>query len=1135
LSVALGESLNDSEKKRLSLVRHLVEMPPASIYALADKKHLFSGFELCRRKPVSNLSWSDDGSLVVELWEGHRPFQISLSLSLDSLSTSCECGLWSPMGCCPHVVAALATVKKAVTSASLPMLKLPEEYLEKIVTALYGGDRPAAEIALNAVEENPLKLVLSDEGGSSPQFHLFRGADHIPFTDPTLPTPLRHFFRDIIASDDRGRWLEDFLARFDTLYPVVYRTEKGEEVRLRLADGPGRTLMLRLELSEGKVTVARCFEDATLGAADSIVTDRYHYDVGNGVVERIEGAEGLVYFNKFTPLLHTLNESYLKVQQNGFCVSAQTFNEVQFSLSAAERAHFLEHALLTVNGRKRTPRRVAPAYRINVVEDGPWMRLVAEGVVEGHPFALSPDTFWFFSPAGRSHFPQPLKAKKRVAAIIAACFAISSCRTKAERDRELRNAFDSPDFFKRGIKTEARRVVSYFWQALAEQRTVLQASGDEWLEVPVDPREQSRLLEIPCALFGTEIFSQGERPGEMVLPREQLMGQLARLRRECAAAGVDLYFAGDRLETAAWSFTVDATHSSIDWFELRPEIRYDGELIAEEELLEAVQGGGLFRRNGGIFLLDEATTHALQLFATGGKRQVVRIPRLQILDWIVLRKNGVRVILSEADEKIIDSLMNFERIEHLSPPERLQTKLRRYQQEGLNWLAFLYEHRFGACLADDMGLGKTIQAIAFLAALKEGGIASELPPHVPHLVVVPPSLIFNWESELERFYPGLKIAVYRGQGRRADFEGVDVVLTSYGVVQRDIDELHSLHFNVIVFDEAQAVKNIHAETTGAVRRLKGRFKLALTGTPVENHLGEFYSVIDLAVPGLLGPFEPFRRGMAREGEEFLETLIRRTRPFVLRRSKDMIADELPPKVETDIYLEMSPRQKALYVRTVAHVKATVEEAYRLNSAAQARIISLTAILKLRQICLSTKLLLPDGRDAAPKVEFLLEQLDELFSEGHSVLVFSQFTSFLDIVEDALIQHGVRFSRLDGSTPVARRKALVEGFQSSAEPSVFLLSLKAGGRGLNLTKASYVFHLDPWWNPAVENQASDRAHRIGQKSQVSITRLLMRHTIEEKMMELKKRKLKLYRALLEDADGDSGVSIGKEDFEFLLSS
>ena len=359
-----------------------------------------------------------------------------------------------------------------------------------------------------------------------------------------------------------------------------------------------------------------------------------------------------------------------------------------------------------------------------------------------------------------------------------------------------------------------------------------------------------------------------------------------------------------------------------------------------------------------------------------------------------------------------------------------------------------------------------------------------------------------------------------------------MVLTSFDIVRRDIEKLKDIFFHVMIFDEAQSVKNIHSETTSAVRRLKGDFRLALTGTPVENHLGEYYSIMELAVPGLLGNHEASRQKLGIENQEGIAALVRKTKPFILRRSKQMIVEELPPKVETDMYLDLTPKQKALYTRTVAEVRRTVDEAYRDRAPGQARIIALTAILKLRQICLATRLLLPGLRETSPKIDFLVEQLKELMDEGHSVLVFSQFTSFLDIVEEELTSSGIKFSRLDGSTPVAARRKLVTDFQSGHDPSAFLLSLKAGGRGLNLTRASYVFHLDPWWNPAVENQASDRAHRIGQTSRVNIIRLLMRHTVEEKMMALKEKKLRLYKALLEDAE-TGGLSVSKEDFYFLL--
>ncbi|MCM2359528.1 MAG: DEAD/DEAH box helicase [Geobacteraceae bacterium] len=422
-----------------------------------------------------------------------------------------------------------------------------------------------------------------------------------------------------------------------------------------------------------------------------------------------------------------------------------------------------------------------------------------------------------------------------------------------------------------------------------------------------------------------------------------------------------------------------------------------------------------------------------------------------------------------------------------------------------------------------------------LAGIAEGQIVSAAPGGTPHLIVVPPSLLFNWESECARFCPTLRLASYTGQRRTPEFAGADIVLTSYGILQRDIATLEKLPFDVVVFDEAQQVKNLQAATTAAARRINGRFKLALTGTPVENHLGEYYAIMDLSLPGLLGPYEEFRRRIDIRGFGGIDTLIRRTRPFVLRRSKQMIVDELPPRIETDLYLELTPRQRALYQKTVEEVRGAVDQAFRARASGQARLIALTAILRLRQICLSPSLITPGGKGDSPKLECLADQLLELREEGHSALVFSQFTSYLDLVEEGLKRHGIATLRLDGSTPVPRRKELVRRFQESGAPLAFLISLKAGGKGLNLTRASYVYHLDPWWNPAVENQASDRAHRIGQTAQVTVTRLLMRHTVEEKMMALKERKLRLYKALLDDAGGAGGVSLSREDFDFLLST
>ena len=1121
-----------------ALLRQLCEMPAAVVYALADKRHLFSGFELCKKSPVSQISWSDDGAMLNLEVSDAGIFEVSLTLAHGELSSVCDCGVWSPGGRCPHLVASLATLKKALSPASFPMLQLPPKYLAEIRAELLSVSPPSAADTPGASRANGegYSLVVERAAGAARMRLVHGGPLRLPVTpfEPALPASVREFLKIIYSPALRGSCLEEFLSRFAGRFPILYAAP---DALVPLSFDPSIRRSVRLDfdlrLAEGELRVTRTLDDGSALDQESFVGYGYHVDLRRARIGKVEDAAAERYRDRLLARLQATPATELVQEAESFRLPVNDLNRVQLCFAEGEFAQFLACASLRVNGVRQQPGPVQPGYRLNILELGDRVQLAGEWLVRGGGSPLSPEIFWFFSAEGRAHLPQQLKAKKRVTAILSACFATLSARNRGELDKLLRLALNNPDFCKRGVRSEARNIISGFWQAVNEPRTVLQFSEGAWLAVGVDGAKQARLLEIAFALFGCEVFWDAANPAEMNIDRKPLMKNLSRLREALAAAGFSLAIGGEELETVAWSFTLDATRSSIDWFELRPEISCQGELVDEREFLEAVAGGGVFRRGGGMVILDEQSSRALSLFATGSKREVVRVPRLQILDWIALRRGGVRVLLSAEDERVIDSLTHFESIPKRRVPAELNATLRHYQCDGYNWLAFLYEHRFGACLADDMGLGKTIQAIALLAGLKEGVIASELPAGVPHLVVVPPTLIFNWESEIARFYPALKVGVYRGQSRRAEFAGLDLVLTSYGMIQRDIELLGPLQFNVIVFDEAQAVKNIHAETTGAVRRLNGRFKLALTGTPVENHLGEYYSVMDLALPGLLGAYEQFRKQMGREGTGFIETLIRRTHPFILRRSKDMIAAELPPKVETDIYLEMSQRQKALYVRTVAQVKSTVAEAYNSNAPGQARIIALTAILKLRQICLSSRLILPEAADRSPKVEFLTDQLQELFAEGHSVLVFSQFTSFLDIVQEGLSQHAIPFFRLDGSTPVGRRKELVERFQDSVKPSVFLLSLKAGGRGLNLTRASYVFHLDPWWNPAVENQASDRAHRIGQKSQVTITRLLMRHSIEEKMMELKKRKLKLYRSLLEDAELEGGGSIGREDFEFLL--
>ncbi|MFH1019551.1 MAG: DEAD/DEAH box helicase, partial [Pseudomonadota bacterium] len=756
-------------------------------------------------------------------------------------------------------------------------------------------------------------------------------------------------------------------------------------------------------------------------------------------------------------------------------------------------------------------------------------------------FPLFPPAFQLFMPHFRESLPQRLRAKKRVSAMIETGFALLGAANRTARDRIMRAGLGGADFAKRSIKADARRMATEFAQSCDQETLLAFATAEGWSFGREDRSTQVRLVSLLYRFYGINAFVDGEWPCTVELDRQTFLPGLEKLAAALRNEGFGLFLGREPLALGLWDFTVTAAVDGIDWFELRPEIRCNGELLAVEEIRRLLKEGVL-RQGNNCYLLGDEQRGILELLTGGGdgkgkrkkKAEIVRIPRLRILDWLELRSRGVTLRLPAEEEKLLAGLTRLEKIPECPLPERLNAQLRPYQKEGFEWLAFLHQHRFGACLADDMGLGKTIQTITFLAGLAEGIIPSGEAAVLPHLIIVPPSLLFNWESEIDRFYPTFRVVTYSGPRRSADFAGADIVLTSYGILQRDAEILAAIPFQVAVFDEAQQVKNINAATTGAARRISARFKLALTGTPMENHLGEYFSIMDLCVPGLLGSYEEFRRRIDIRGFGGIDTLVRRTRPFILRRSKQMIADELPPRVEADLYLEMNPKQRALYQRTVEEVKKAVNEAFREKNPGQARMIALTAILRLRQICLCPSLISPGAKADSPKLECLTEQLAELRDEGHSVLVFSQFTSYLDIIEEGLKRHKLPYLRLDGSTPVPQRKDLVTRFQKSDQPLVFLISLKAGGKGLNLTRATYVYHLDPWWNPAVENQASDRAHRIGQTAKVTVTRLLMRHTVEEKMMALKERKLKLYKALFEDAAGAGGAALSKNDFDFLLA-
>ncbi len=463
-----------------------------------------------------------------------------------------------------------------------------------------------------------------------------------------------------------------------------------------------------------------------------------------------------------------------------------------------------------------------------------------------------------------------------------------------------------------------------------------------------------------------------------------------------------------------------------------------------------------------------------------------------------------------------------EGLPQVTPPPNLRTGLRPYQRHGLNWLAFLREAGVGGVLADDMGLGKTVQTLAFLLLEKNAGRLDK-----PALIVMPTSVLPNWEAELERFAPDLRVLRLHGPERKALFAKAneyDVLLTTYPLLSRDEEFWREQPLHAAILDEAQAIKNPKSRAAAVAAQLRADVRLALTGTPVENNLDELWSLFNFLNPGFLGDLKTFRRNfripIEKHGDDARQAqLVRRIRPFVLRRSKEQVARELPPKTEITEHVALEGAQRDLYETIRLMMNEKVRRAIAEKGLARSRIVVLDALLKLRQVCCDPRLVkLPAARKVkgSAKLQRLLEMLPELIAEGRRILLFSQFTSMLDLIRPELTKRKIGFVEITGQTK--DRKTPVRRFQAGEAP-LFLISLKAGGSGLNLTAADTVIHYDPWWNPAVESQATDRAHRIGQDKPVFVHRLIVRNSVEEAIDQLKRKKAELAAGLFGDGKSE----------------
>ncbi len=580
--------------------------------------------------------------------------------------------------------------------------------------------------------------------------------------------------------------------------------------------------------------------------------------------------------------------------------------------------------------------------------------------------------------------------------------------------------------------------------------------------------------------------------------------------------------------------------SNIDWFELHGEADFGGRRVTFPELLAALARGDSTVRldDGSLGIIPEEWLQQYGLLAglgtTEGEHLRFETHQVGLLDALLATQP-----LVDFDTKFTelrDKLKNFAGVSSSNEPENFKGELRAYQRDGVGWLEFLQEFKFGGCLADDMGLGKTVQMLAVLQERANQAKGAKKADRRPSLIVVPKSLLFNWAQECGKFTPKLRVLEYAGLDRadlRPEFVNFDVILTTYGTLRRDVMVLKDIPFDYVVLDEAQTIKNAGSQVAKASRLLQARNRLALSGTPIENHLGDLWSIFEFLNPGMLGRSTAFRTHAADvERPESREFLARGLRPFILRRTKQQVAADLPDKIEQTLYCQMSEDQERLYAEMRDHYRQSLLGLIKNQGLAKSKMHVLEALLRLRQAACHPALLdkAKIGEGSA-KLDVLLPHLEELIDEKHKTLVFSQFTSMLSIVRHHLDQRGIIYEYLDGQT--RDRRACVERFQNDEKCPLFLISLKAGGLGLNLTAADYVFLLDPWWNPAVEAQAIDRAHRVGQTKQVFAYRLICRNTVEEKIAELQTKKKGLADAILQE-NGSVLEQLSSEDLEMLLS-
>jgi SNF2 family DNA or RNA helicase len=647
------------------------------------------------------------------------------------------------------------------------------------------------------------------------------------------------------------------------------------------------------------------------------------------------------------------------------------------------------------------------------------------------------------------------------------------------------------------------------------------------------------LFLMMVANFGDQFFRYAQVDGETkkvkydVQPAVVFQG-LTEFHRQVTLLGIEIYY--DRNEISKWNSRIrfERRSSSTKWFDLELNIDADDLAVIQEADLES----GFVITKKGLILLSKEQKDLIRFMqkytkyeavdtqtkidgSQSFKKFILPFNRARIFELFELRKIGIDGALTAEEIALCEKLANLTEMPVYELPPEIKGTLRPYQVTGYNWLRFLYEHRLGACLADDMGLGKTLQTITFLQSIYKDIERV--------LVVCPVTILLNWEKEIEKFSE-MDMHIYHGGSREFPLDK-KIILTSYGVMKKESEAVFAnINFDILILDEVQHLKNVRSLGAFSARKIKADFRICLTGTPVENDLSEFYNILDLSMPGIWGDLQFVRavsnaktRGIAR----------RTASPFILRRTKAQVLHDLPPKIENNVYLSLNEEELKFYQQNMVSIRSRINSS--TSSAKYGEI--LRGLLQLRQNCLWQNRTTDTHYKNidSTKIEFLLETLETILEEGQQAIIFSQFTTYLDIIQHYFRERHWKFSRIDGSQSINKRQEQVDLFQSQKNP-IFLISLKAGGVGLNLTAASYVFIMDPWWNPAVESQAIDRAHRIGQKNTLTVYRPIIKDSVEEKVLKLQEEKKQLFADLLSTDDDDQVFSgrLTMKDFEMLFS-